>query len=825
MKYVLILFAFFLCTPTYAQVTGTVVDSTNKPLAAVSVLVKNSYLGTATNTNGEFSFSKLPNENQTLIFKSLGYKTFAYTIDAGKSAMPLHIVLERDERMIEEVVVTNRENPALRIIKQAIRHREINANKIDKYQADFYSKGIMRMEKLPKKMAKSAATTFPGLDSTGSGIIYLSETVSKISFQKPDKLYEEIVASKLSGNDQGFSFNTAIGANFDFYSNTVNLGTDIISPIADNALSYYTYKLIDIREEDGQQVYQIAVEPKRDKEPVVNGMIYIVDDSWAIYAVDFSIPGYRTQQPILDSMAILQHYTWHAPDSNWTKSLQQLRFKLGFFGIKANGSYLQNFSNYRFVDEFPKGTFGNTLAKIGKGANLKDSTYWRNARPIELTHEERTDYAFKDSIQTVRNSMAYLDSVDRAANYFSPLSPITGYTYRNSLRHYRIEYLGLKNLSRSSFNPVQGFTITAALNATLGKNEAGPETQFNHDFQYAFSEKKLRFYADYRHRFNTKHYATLGVEFGNRVIPFNEGEGVLPLVNNISTLFFKDSYIQLYQREQLKLHFTRNIGVPWRLAISAAWAKRSPLYNNSNFSLFRKDQHYVSNNPLAAEDYETAAFSTNSVFEIDAVLRWAVGQKAIDRPDALLLLSDNRYPVLTLGFKNGLNLTDDDLSYQHLYGTISQTTTLGVLGTLSGKINVGKFFSAENIPLTDYKHFAGNQTHIGTAAIYDNNFLLLPYYSHSSNNKYLQLHAEHDFKGYIFNKVPLLQELQWGLIAGYHQLATSARKPYHEFTLGIDNIGWGKYRLFRLDYVRSLEGKQQAEGFIIGIKILNFLTR
>lgn len=824
MRYFYLLIATLLPFLSHAQVSGTVTNQDKKPLPAVSVLVKNSYLGTSTNTDGEFSLSKVPPGTHTLIFKSLGYQTLEKAVAVDGSKIQLAITLEEDKQVLEEVVITNTENPALRIIKQAIKHRAANGNKIDKYEADFYSKGIMRMQNLPKKMAKAASEEIPGLDSTGAGVIYLSETVSKISFQKPNKLYEEIVASKVSGNDRGFSFNTAIGANFDFYSNTVDLGTGIISPIANQALSYYQFKLLNIHEEDGQRVYEIQVKPKRDKEPVVDGVIYIVDDSWEIYAIDFTIPGYRTQQPVLDSISLVQHYAWHAQDKRWTKSMQRISFSLGFFGIKANGSYLQNFSNYTFVESFPKGTFGSTITKINTGANLMDSLYWKEARPIELTEEERLDYALKDSVQIIRTSRPYLDSVDRARNKFRVLDPIMGYAYRDSYRNYKIEYVGLSNLNKSSFNAVQGFTFTAAVNATFGKNETGPLTTFNNDFQYAFAEQKLRFYADYQHRFNTKNYAIVNFEFGNQAVPFNEGQGVLPLINNFSSLWFKDNYIQLYQREQVKLQYAQNISTPLRLFLSAAWAKRSALVNHTNYSFFRREERYVSNNPLAPEDYENAPFTTNSVLEFGAALRWVVGQKSIERPDATFLLRDNRFPVFLLGFKQAFNITDKDLSYQHIFGSVSQTQRIGTWGVLSGRINAGKFLHADNIPLMDYKHFAGNQTHVATGSVYDNNFLLLPYYSHSSKDAYLQLHAEHDFKGYFFNKVPLLQYLQWGLIAGYHQLATTERKPYHEFTLGIDNIGWGKYRLFRVDYVRSLEGRQQVHGVVVGIKLLGVLN-
>ncbi|WP_037502661.1 DUF5686 and carboxypeptidase regulatory-like domain-containing protein [Sphingobacterium deserti] len=824
MKFIATLLSLLSPIWLFAQVNGTVSNKNGERLPSVTVLLKNSYMGTSTNANGEFSFERLPKGRQTLIFKSLGYQTYYTEVDICEKKIQIDILLEEEMSSLEEVVVTNRENPAIRIIKQAIRHRDENGSKIDSYRADFYSKGLMRVENLPKKMARAGAEDIPGLDSTGSGIIYLSETVSKISFKKPNKLYEEVIASKVSGDDKGFSFNTAIGANIDFYSNTVGLWNGVISPIAYNALSYYNYTLINSREEDGQTVFKIKVAPKRDKEPTVDGLIYIVEDSWEIYAVDFSLPGYRLQQPVLDTLQITQHYAWNHKDQRRTKSFQRLDFKISFFGIKASGNYMQNFSNYEFVKVFPKGTFGNTLTKINKGSNLLDSAYWNFARPVELTKDERRDYALKDSAQAVRKSKAYLDSVDRSKNKFNPLDPIMGYSYQNSENQIKIEYLGLNNVTKASFNAVQGFTWTASINASVGAADTGSFSNLRNDFQYGFSDKKLRFNATYEHRFNTKNYATLALNFGNRATPFNDDQGPLPLINNITSLFFKDSYLQFYQREQVRLRYTQHMGVPFHIMLSAAWANRSPLFNNSNYSFFRKERNYVSNNPLAPTNYIEPAFFANRVLEAEVGLRWAVGQKAVDRPDATLLLRDMRYPLITVRYKQALNLTSSGMSYQLLQGSIAQSRQFGHFGMLSARINAGAFFNAENIPFTDYKHFSGNQTHIGTTSIYDNTFLLLPYYSHSTNKGYVEFHAEQDFKGYLFNKIPVVQELQWGLIAGYHFLHTPDRRPYQEVSVGIDNIGWGKYRLLRVDYVHAIQDKASIPGVVVGLKFLNILN-
>src|SRR5690606_19224688 len=127
--------------------------------------------------------------------------------------------------------------------------------------------------------------------------------------------------------------------------------------------------------------------------------------------------------------------------------------------------------------------------------------------------------------------------------------------------------------------------------------------------------------------------------------------------------------------------------------------------------------------------------------------------------------------------------------------------TFGNKGDFGINVKGGKFFNADNISFIDYKHFNGNQTHVGTDQKYLNVFNLLPYYTYSTNDAYVETHIEHNFKGYVMNKVPLLNALQWNLIVGYHNIAIPARKPYNEFTAGFDNIGFGKFRLLRIDYV------------------------
>ena len=83
---------------------------------------------------------------------------------------------------------------------------------------------MFKIKNAPKKiLGQTLGDLGGGLDSTRSGIIYLSETISEISRQKPSNFKEKIIASKVSGMDNGISFNRAADVDFDFYKNTFEI--------------------------------------------------------------------------------------------------------------------------------------------------------------------------------------------------------------------------------------------------------------------------------------------------------------------------------------------------------------------------------------------------------------------------------------------------------------------------------------------------------------------------------------------------------------------------------------------------------------------------
>ena len=824
MKKIFTLALLFLTLSQFAQVKGTVTDEKGLPLPFVSIYIENSYIGTTTNEQGQYELNVPKASKYIIVFQYLGYKTQKIKFVIEKVVKKLDVTLAEEQITLNEVVINKKDNPANDVIRSAIAAKKNNSEATSKYTSDFYSRGIFRIKDAPKKILGQKFDFFDEvLDSTRSGILYLSETVSKITFQKPDKLKETIVASKVSGNDNGFSFNNAASANFDFYDNYIPFRVNVVSPIADDAFSYYKYKLEGtFFDADKQQINKIKVTPKRTSEPAVEGYIYIVEDSWAIYAMDVSITGSQIQTPAMTLLSLKQSFSYNSKNNIWVKNTQTLDFTAGIFEIKLSGRFTYVYNNYVFEPKFNNKTFTAETLSFENDANKKDDKFWDKIRPVPLTTEESTDYVKKDILQEKKKSQTYLDSIDAKGNKFSVLDVIMGYTYKNSYKKWELGYDGV--IKGLGFNTVQGFNINSGFSFRRRDEDTRTFSTISTNFNYGIVEKKLRATASYVNRFNNTNYSELRVTAGSSVAQFNAENPISRVVNSVSTLFFKDNYMKLYEKNFVKASFGREIINGLFMNASVDYSERNPLYNNT-YRVILQDHNdwFTSNNPLLPNDHFTPAFTKHNLVKATIDARITFKQEYWTRPDGKFNFKNDKFPVLNVGFEKGFAGSENKYNFDHLNTRLTYDITLGNKGNLAMNLKAGKFFNAENIAFVDYKHFNGNQTHIGQSDRYLNVFNLLPYYVASTNDAYFEGHFEHDDQGYIMNKIPLLNKLKSTLVLGYHNLSVPDRKTYHEFTVGLDNLGFGKFKFFRLDYVHSYQNHDDVDGIVFGIKLLNVL--
>ncbi len=800
-----------------AQIVGTITDQKNEPLPFVNIILENTYKGTTSNDDGYYELNISEPKTYTIVYTYLGYKTVKKEVTINKFPYTIDVALEEESISLSEVVINSEENPANVIMRQVIAKRKENLEKINSFKADFYSRGLIRIKDAPEKILGQDVGDFGGLDSTRSGIIYLSETISKIQYLSPNKLKEKITASKISGNNNGFSFNSALDVDFNFYNNTIEFGNEIISPLANNAFGYYRYKLEGIFYDDrGNLINKINVIPKRENDPVFAGTIYIVEDQWTLYALELDLTGVQARIPAADILSLKQSFSYSESNDVWALISQSLDFKYKFLGFKGDGRYTAVYSNYEFNAPLTRKDFGRELVAFEDKANKKDSLFWKTIRPVPLTLEERTDYTKKDSIQIVRESKPYLDSIDGVNNKFK-LGSLLGYTYQNSLKDYRVGYdIPFGGLQ---FNTVQGYTAKANVFFTKNYDDFKRFFRVNADIQYGFSDERLRATGALSYKFNNTSRAFLTLSGGIETQQFNPSIPITPFINSISTLFFEDNYMKIYDRSFIQLNYSEELFNGFRLYSGLSFERRKPLFNTTEQVYINDDTDaYTSNNPLNETAFGVAPFKTHNIIKANVRAQINFGQEYLSYPDSKFNIGNDAYPTLTLSYEKGFGATNSDYNFDQVKARLFQSFNIADKGRFRYNLRVGKFFNADDIAFMDYQHFNGNQTHVSTEGNYTNVFNNLDYYAGSTNDAYLEVHTEHDFSGFLLGKVPLLNKLNFNLVVGAHLLATPDFKPYQEYTVGIDNIGWGKWRFLRVDYVRSYQSGFQSDAILFGLK-------
>ena len=527
------------------------------------------------------------------------------------------------------------------------------------------------------------------------------------------------------------------------------------------------------------------------------------------------------QTPAIDKLTLKQSYSYNSNNKIWVKNTQTIDFIAGLFSIKISGRFTYVYSNFEFEKQFKKKTFTSEVLTFQENANKKDDSFWNTIRPVPLTNEETTDYLKKDILQTKKKSKQYLDSIDNKKNKFSLSDIIMGYGYSNSFKKWSLNYEG--PLMSTSFNTVQGWNLKSGLSYIKRNEEKRTYTRIGSRFDYGFSEEKLRVTGSFTRKFNNINNSTLSILGGSSVNQFNPSNPISNNVNSVSSLFFKNNFMKLYEKNFASVNFGREVINGLYMSANAEYSERKPLFNTTDYATLKNNDLYSSNNPLLPNDEITPAFEKHNVVKAVIFARINFGQKYWKRPDGKFNIGNEDYPTITVGYEKTFAASDKKYEYDLVSARAVYEVTLGNKGLMKMNLRGGKFFNADAISFVDYKHFNGNQTHIGQSDSYTNVFNLLPYYTASTNDSYFETHIEHNDKGYLMNKIPLLNKLQTQLVLGFHNLAVPNRKPYQEFTVGLDNLGFGKFRMLRVDYVRSYQNGYQGDGVIFGLKFLNIL--
>ncbi|HWB91090.1 MAG TPA: DUF5686 family protein, partial [Puia sp.] len=346
------------------RLTGTVRDEKGNALAYASILVKGTTRGVTAGADGHYSIELSPGQ-YTIVCQYVGYGRQEKRVTVGAEALAVDFQLSPQQLSMAAVVVRpGGEDPAYAIIRHAIKKRRDYEDPLDSFTCEAYIKTLIRTRSLPKKIfgqkIQEQDKKDLGVDSAGKGIIYLSESLTKVAYKRPNKFKLEVLSGRESGSN-GFGF--TIPTFINFYSNNVNALGDgmgmrgFVSPIADGALNFYRYKFLGSYFVDGQEINEIEVIPRRKFEPVFAGKIDIMEGSWRIYSLDLRLVR-ESQLQILDTLEIKQIHSPVKGDT-WLVKNQVIYFTFNIMGFDAVGNFLNVYNNYDVAPVFKRKFFNN----------------------------------------------------------------------------------------------------------------------------------------------------------------------------------------------------------------------------------------------------------------------------------------------------------------------------------------------------------------------------------------------------------------------------------------------------------------------------------
>ncbi|RLD69343.1 MAG: hypothetical protein DRI95_00410 [Bacteroidetes bacterium] len=784
----------------YIEVKGKVTDPDGTPLPFVNIYLKGTTYGTTSNYDGEFLLELEQDHPAKIIFKSIGFSSKTVAVDLNTRTSDLKVVLENEDIYINQVIVTSDgKDPAYGIIKNAQKKRKYHRDLVKSYSVDIYMKGSDRLNEVPKKFPKFLKGLNPP-DSSDIGLLYLSESVARYHYQKPDDYKEEMFASKQAGRKQGYSWNRASYVLMNFYNNQIDLRwyseRDFISPIASSANFYYKYKLIETYKENDDIIHKIKVIPRRKSDPIFRGYIYIVDKEWSIQALNLMI-NKDSQIEMLDSIRIKQNFV-PATDSIRMPLSMEITEHLKIFKFGVTFKTLGFFSNYKINRKFPDNFFHNEVFRVEKGANKRDTVFWEDMRPALLTLEETKSYQKGDSLMILKESKEYRDSVNHERNKVTiGKIALSGYNYRNHFKNYSWGFNSI--ISMVDFNTVDGWTMNFEpyIRKRTDSLSFAWYTKYYSKAKFRYSITNNKLYGAISGMYNIDYIKHQRIRFAGGIMSEQyHPDAINPILNSLYSLFYVENHAKFYEKTYGKASYSVDLSPSFRIRSGVEYAQRKALVNTTDYSFVSiDDKEYFSNNPQNPAD-DAPAFETNNAFTFNAELTFYFKRKYATYPD-LRMYYRSKNPVLKLSYKKGINAFGSNVNYDYFDFSISDKLKLKNFGDSHYKVLIGGFLNTKSMYFIDYKHFNGNQTIFMKAEPGLNFFNALPYYDYSSNKLFFEAHYEHHFNGWVINKLPLIRKLKFQTLAGINFLYTEDKKDYAELFFGIENI----LDFLRVDFV------------------------
>ena len=799
----------FFHSDMFAQETvvqGKVTDAASgDPIPFVNVVFRGTTTGGTTDFDGNFNI-KTTQVVDSVIASYVGYIPRTKAIKRGIQ-QTVNFQLDENVTNLQEVIIHAGENPAYEILRRVVDHKNVNdKRRLTAYEYETYTKVEIDVDNLSQDLRDKkfmlkvqrvldSVEVIAGDDGKPILPLLISESISKIYYRDSPRLKKEYLEkTKINGvgMEDGTMIQQLVGSSFqeyNFYQNWLNILTkEFVSPIADGWRLYYEYDLTDSLFVGSDFCYRLDFFPKSPQELAFTGTMWITTKEYALKQIDVTM-GRQANINFVERMKIQQELE-KTEEGAWLPVKNRVLIDIGQINKAAAGMLAKFYtSNRHFVVNKPHTIrfYEQPITMAEDVRMFEDEKYWDTLRHEPLSSTEVSVYKMIDTLRNIPIVKAYTDIIKIAVDGYISAGKFELGPYQSIIAWNDIEGVRIQGGFKTNIKFSRKFIVGGQLG-------------------YGFTDEKIKYEAFVQNILSRERWTTFSVRARSDLRRLGIDDNTFdnnPLFDAATRWgyfrrgYYMTDYIAVFQRELFKGFSQRVAARHWTF---------DPTYS---FGYYQTPGDTLS--PV-----QNAFESTEVILES----RYARDELFIINDNERISMGTTRSPIYTLRYTHGFSgVLGSDFEYDKLKLTIFKTIKAGPLGL--GYATVTSEYVFDTLPYPLLALHLGNQTPIYTSVLYN-----LMNYGEFISDHYVALQYRQYFEGLFLNRIPLIQKLNWRLLAttsiisggmrqsnwdniaaldpsGQETLAAGRfqnGKPYVEVGYGVENI----FKFLRVDFMHRL---------------------
>ena len=834
------------------RVRGIVTDAqTGEALPYVNVVFPGSRTGTMTDSEGRFSLES-PRTQAAVSFIMLGYETCVLDIRSDTADGELLIKLKPDTLGIQGAVIRPRRreayrrrgNPAVELAENVIRRkRENHVQASEGYKVRDYEKLIISLDDFDVDFDRSRFwRKFSFLQkyvdtaqvrNTPILTVSLRERLADTWYQRNPRRTRSWVERRRSlGLDEtldsgglGTEIRT-IFADSDIFEDDMELLLNrFVSPLSSSlATSYYKYYIADTLLVDGVRCIDLTFVPFNSESFGFTGHLYVVDDgTYAVKKYRLGIPA-RINLNFVSELAIEESFE-RQENGTWASSEKDTYASFSIFSwmrrLYAHKKVVH--SDYDFTQTaVPDSLLEQSGTVIANPDWWRPDDWWIPRRPVPLSPKETVLDSLLTEIYAVPGFRRTASVVESLASEYFPTVPLDRQAAPQDRMKSKFDIGPVTNMI--NYNTLEGLRLRLG-GMTTARLDA--QNFLNGYVAYGFRDRRFKGSLSYIHTFAPKDFHPF--EPLRHTLMLSAGYDLEAPGQDFS-LLDRDNLLMSSFRPQALQYVAR-----LQLRYDREWLSRLSVHGRLHFD------RVTPAGTLAYLRYDGAGrlepVRSFDDLSFTARIRYAPGEplfsNRLGKESPITLAKDA--PILSLSHTCGL--FEGRFFYNKTEFSAQKRIWLSSFGHIDAALAAGRIWDRAPLPVLFTP--AANPSVLLVGDAYN---LMSP--MEFVMDRYAELSATYFLKGWILNRIPLVNRLKLREVVSFRALAGAlsdrnnplrsaseglyafpagtqmlTRTPYMEYSVGLENI----FKFVRVDYIRRIsytEGlpESRKSGFKISFR-------